>query len=449
MTTKQWVTIIRNSADELSFIYVICIDVQSFLFIRCNGRYVLSLCPTGQELENARRIVNDSESEYERFGYILGLNGDQIAYCTQASSGLTLVGGIEAVVLSGNMYHTEEKLYVAFDKENSQKLKSKLFAPNGTWDTSLDVTFTLKYSYFEGLRRSVKNILPNVLRKISPQPGDFCSFVKCSYSPTIRGLMSGCSVDQREALEAILSCPPYNSPPILITGAFGTGKTRILAVAACCLLEQGKETAHPVRILATSHHHKSPDTFLEHYYDLRKDFNYDNAFVIRLQNRERHNRDHETNIPHQIYYGVDKLRKEMQRIKAHRLFMLACTYGSALGLAQSLPGFFTHILIDEGAQSREPEALSPLRLADENTKIVIAGDQHQVRGRGYLLINLTLSRSTLLGWAKDPGVRGSPSAAWLGCVPFAASLQPLQEARLQRVCPSVQLRTDHQLPLLS
>jgi len=39
---------------------------------------------------------------------------------------------------------------------------------------------------------------------------------------------------------------------------------------------------------------------------------------------------------------------------------------------------FTHILIDEGAQTREPEAVAPLGLADDNAKIVIAGDHLQV-----------------------------------------------------------------------
>ena len=42
------------------------------------------------------------------------------------------------------------------------------------------------------------------------------------------------------------------------------------------------------------------------------------------------------------------------------------------------PGFFTHILMDEGAQAREPEAVAPLCLATKDTKIVIAGDSSQV-----------------------------------------------------------------------
>ena len=39
---------------------------------------------------------------------------------------------------------------------------------------------------------------------------------------------------------------------------------------------------------------------------------------------------------------------------------------------------FTHILIDEGAQTREPETIAPLSMANCHTKIIIAGDNQQV-----------------------------------------------------------------------
>ena len=39
---------------------------------------------------------------------------------------------------------------------------------------------------------------------------------------------------------------------------------------------------------------------------------------------------------------------------------------------------FTHIMIDEAAQAMEPECIAPLVMADDKTKIVLAGDQMQV-----------------------------------------------------------------------
>ncbi|XP_028391343.1 uncharacterized protein LOC114516144 [Dendronephthya gigantea] len=44
---------------------------------------------------------------------------------------------------------------------------------------------------------------------------------------------------------------------------------------------------------------------------------------------------------------------------------------------------FKHILIDEAAQALEPECLTPLVMADENTKVVLNGDQKQMGSLTY------------------------------------------------------------------
>ena len=49
--------------------------------------------------------------------------------------------------------------------------------------------------------------------------------------------------------------------------------------------------------------------------------------------------------------------------------------------------YFTHILFDEAAQVREPEAVAPLCMANQNTKIVIAGDDCQVQIQLHTLSN--------------------------------------------------------------
>lgn len=41
-------------------------------------------------------------------------------------------------------------------------------------------------------------------------------------------------------------------------------------------------------------------------------------------------------------------------------------------------GHFTHILLDEAAQAMECEAIMPLALANDETRIVLAGDHMQV-----------------------------------------------------------------------
>ena len=49
---------------------------------------------------------------------------------------------------------------------------------------------------------------------------------------------------------------------------------------------------------------------------------------------------------------------------------------------------FTHILVDEAAQALEPKCVTPLVMADENTKIVLAGDHMQVIHHNWKLRNL-------------------------------------------------------------
>ena len=59
--------------------------------------------------------------------------------------------------------------------------------------------------------------------------------------------------------------------------------------------------------------------------------------------------------------------------------VVVTTFLTGLNIQSTVGGkFFTHILLDEAAQAREPEAVAPLCMANQNTKIVIAGDDCQV-----------------------------------------------------------------------
>lgn len=66
-------------------------------------------------------------------------------------------------------------------------------------------------------------------------------------------------------------------------------------------------------------------------------------------------------------------------INSNSLFVTTSETAFSLMLL-NMKGIFTHILIDEGGQAIEPETLIPLALADEHTKVVIAGDHLQVSG---------------------------------------------------------------------
>jgi len=88
---------------------------------------------------------------------------------------------------------------------------------------------------------------------------------------------------------------------------------------------------------------------------------------------------------------------------------------TSLHLSEFLPlEFFTHILLDEGAQTREPEVIAPLSMAGKNTKIVIAGDQNQagfvhfssVSFQSYLSM-VSLIQLSFSGYTGGPGHAGA------------------------------------------
>lgn len=65
-------------------------------------------------------------------------------------------------------------------------------------------------------------------------------------------------------------------------------------------------------------------------------------------------------------------------IEKHKIVVVTLStsvYLSAMGLP---PGTFTHILLDEAAQALECETVTPLALATETTRIVLAGDHMQL-----------------------------------------------------------------------
>ena len=62
----------------------------------------------------------------------------------------------------------------------------------------------------------------------------------------------------------------------------------------------------------------------------------------------------------------------------HRVVITTLAMSQHLLELQLNRGFFTHILVDEAAQALEPEALIPLALAGQNTKVVFTGDHVQV-----------------------------------------------------------------------
>ena len=157
---------------------------------------------------------------------------------------------------------------------------------------------------------------------------------------------------QEHALSTIIRSTP--GAPVLVTGPFGTGKTRILARAAYEILKLGEKT----RVLICAHHQASVDTFVDILANL-----VDNNEMIRIMPNKFYHSLTRQNYPH-----LFATKAQSQRLIITTLGILRINYYPR----------FSHILIDEGAQTREPEIIGPLRFAIDSTKIIITGDHLQV-----------------------------------------------------------------------
>lgn len=178
---------------------------------------------------------------------------------------------------------------------------------------------------------------------------------------------------QMKALKVILNSTP--SLPILVAGPFGTGKTRLLARTAYEILKWQKS-----RVLICAHHQASVDTFVEKYFGpmIEDTFNPWNMNMIRVIPSKSYYSKTRDNFGYFFKSSYDLSQNDLLKNR-----LVITTLGTAQQLFRHLPddkkkGFFTHILIDEGAQTREPEIVGPLCLAGRYTTIVITGDHRQV-----------------------------------------------------------------------
>ena len=331
---------------------------------RCNGQFEL--------------VVEKKYPGYtQRTGYLMGISSDNIAYVTQACDNREGVSisherhEIKAAISSRNYRHTEDVLYLDFDEKAFSKCfpvahqKSKL---------KVSVKFLLKESYFKSLQRFIASLSAEVIRRLIPKPQQFVTFQLSSLGAYYEPLnLKLCSEDQCNALATIISSPP-TGPPVLVTGAFGTGKTCILALATHYYLQHSTAMKQQACILVCTQQHTSAEAFIECLRSLLVPIP-EKAYVARVTSREM------GYAPPEYTKSLDDFVEEHRHRPPsnNHPYLVVTTCQTAHSLKKALPrGFFTHILLDEGAQMREPEAVAPLYFADVKTKIVIAGDKQQV-----------------------------------------------------------------------
>ena len=251
--------------------------------------------------------------------------------------------------------------------------------------------FIVKYSYFDHLHDAVIKVPDYVLEALLPIVTSFQELL-LTFNPQYSDFqnfhcMKLDTKHQLKALEMIASnsvplsphCPP---PPVILYGPFGSGKTRILARAAYEIMMNGIQKKVCTRILISAHHEISITTFIFAYFGNVIARGHHLPFKIILVSRKENKGNHAN-----MYMTPEEFAKESDNIRRMNHIVVIATYTMSLNFYQYLyssEGFFTHLFLDEAAQVREPEAIIPLTLATKNAKIVLAGDNKQVKKCAHL-----------------------------------------------------------------
>ena len=337
----------------------------------------------------------NGEEKYERYGYISSDDGDTLAHIKQACQGSFIVldtnSFVHAKHINGHVPYTANSnaINIGFSRQQLGMLKkSQLYTPTD-FNFKSEVNFELKHSYFAGLHRTLDHLPEHVIQKLIPTKEVLSSCTSEEHDHKVHPTpYESIELDQKvqmKALYAILKSSP--ALPILVAGPFGTGKTRLLARAAYEILKKRRDS----RVLICAHHQASADTFIEYFGELKTDeFEPWDVNILRVMASNLY--ESETRDK---YFELFESKTNLTQYDFERNRLVVTTLGTAPSLFHKLPngrkdGFFSDILIDEGAQTREPETVGALNLAGPGTRIVIAGDHCQVRLEFSLAINVHL-----------------------------------------------------------
>ena len=318
-------------------------------------------------------------------GTIEGLVSTKVAYVRQEADGVQLIlptpavhsqqrtSPVVAQFTKQTYEQTDNIVYFEFVDRHQIQMVTQYCPYLLQNPTSLQcpVQFIVKHYYFASLHYSLENLQPHVISKLVPRSTDLnLSLNQIRYlpKPDIKIL----SLDQEYQLLALKKLVGCSSNAIfLITGPFGTGKTRLLATAAYNFLKSPNSRS---RVLICTCHVQSADAYINDYFGPMVDQGIFSAnTLLRLVAK-----NNPTNHVKHYYSWCVNNSMDTNPVILNQKTLVVTTFMSTQQLLKLRVTPYTHILIDEGAQGREPEAVAPLSLADKHTKIVVAGDHLQV-----------------------------------------------------------------------
>lgn len=183
---------------------------------------------------------------------------------------------------------------------------------------------------------------------------------------------------QREAVVTVTSPINIPMPPVLLIGPFGTGKTYTLSQIIKQLLTQSE-----ARILICTHSNSAADLYIREYLHPWAESGIAEAKPLRIYYHKRWVATVNSTVQKYCLIelkGNTRVFKKptAEDVYKHKIVVVTLSTSMELASLNLKKGHFTHILLDEAAQALECEAITPLALADANTRIVLAGDHMQM-----------------------------------------------------------------------
>ena len=291
-----------------------------------------------------------------------------------------------AGILQENMNCRKDKLLIEFTDEEAEKLEEHCQLGTDEFRRKFSVQFEVKHYFFNQLHRVLVNLSSAQISKVMPAPksddqiDNALPHLTISHPSSYDDFMKLDEESQIPALQKVIRSTCTSHDPVLVCGAFGTGKTRLLAVATYHFIEKSKRRKTPTRVLLCCHHQITADTFVEDYFGkMINSHNKSQRWKVKLVRLTRSNYYCDTGYPH-LYSNITKFRHVFRsKYVEEKYVVVVTTFQTSINIQQTVgDDYFTHILLDEAAQVREPEAVAPLCMANQNTKIIIAGDDQQV-----------------------------------------------------------------------
>ncbi|KAK3594867.1 hypothetical protein CHS0354_005940 [Potamilus streckersoni] len=187
--------------------------------------------------------------------------------------------------------------------------------------------------------------------------------------------------DQMKAVRHIVAERSGYTPPFIMYGPFGTGKTETIAQAAMVLLKEQPTS----KILICAQSNSAADLYITKHFDIFMKKSNLSISLRRVYYKERRVYTVAPEVKKYCILSPDKSYFESptkEDILNHRIVIVTLAESLVL-TTMGLQGNFTHIFIDEAAQSLECETIMPISLANENTCIVLAGDHVQISPKVY------------------------------------------------------------------